>query len=46
VRQRKDGRRIEVFLKVSPIMDATGTVVGASKIARDITSADAIPNLS
>jgi PAS domain S-box-containing protein len=37
VRQCKDGRRIEVSLTVSPIMDATGTVVGASKIARDIT---------
>jgi PAS domain S-box-containing protein len=37
VRQNKDGRSIEVSLTVSPIMDATGTVVGASKIARDIT---------
>jgi PAS domain S-box-containing protein len=37
VRQRKDGRRIEVSLTVSPIIDAAGTVVGASKIARDIT---------
>jgi PAS domain S-box-containing protein len=37
LRQRKDGRRIEVSLTVSPIMDAGGTVVGASKIARDIT---------
>jgi PAS domain S-box-containing protein len=37
VRQRKDSRRIEVSLTVSPIMDATGAVVGASKIARDIT---------
>jgi PAS domain S-box-containing protein len=37
VRQRKDGRRVEVSLTVSPIIDATGKVVGASKIARDIT---------
>ena len=37
VRQHKDGRRIEISLTVSPIMDAAGTVVGASKIARDIT---------
>jgi PAS domain S-box-containing protein len=37
VRQHKDRRRIEVSLTVSPIMDATGTVAGASKIARDIT---------
>jgi PAS domain S-box-containing protein len=37
VRQRKDGRRIDISLTVSPIMDAAGTVVGASKIARDIS---------
>jgi PAS domain S-box-containing protein len=37
VRQCKDGRRIEMALTVSPIMDAAGTVVGASKIGRDIT---------
>jgi PAS domain S-box-containing protein len=37
VRQCKDGRRIEIALTVSPIMDAAGTVVGASKIGRDIT---------
>jgi PAS domain S-box-containing protein len=37
VRQRKDGRRIEIALTVSPIVDAAGGVAGASKIARDIT---------
>jgi PAS domain S-box-containing protein len=37
VRVRKDQRRIEVSLTVSPIRDATGRVIGASKIARDIT---------
>jgi PAS domain S-box-containing protein len=37
VRQRKDGRRAEISLTVSPIRDAAGTVVGASTIARDIT---------
>jgi PAS domain S-box-containing protein len=37
VRQRKDGRRIDISLTVSPIIDTAGTVVGASKIARDIT---------
>jgi PAS domain S-box-containing protein len=37
VRVRKDGRRIDVFLTVSPIKDAAGRVVGASAIARDIT---------
>ena len=37
VRRRKDGSRIDVSLTVSPIGDADGRVVGASKIARDIT---------
>jgi PAS domain S-box-containing protein len=37
VRQTKDGRLIEVSLTVSPVRDGTGRVVGASKIARDIT---------
>lgn len=37
VRRRKDGRLITVSLTVSPIMTPTGTVVGASKSARDIT---------
>lgn len=37
VRRRKDGRLIDVSLTISPIRDATGVIVGASKIARDIT---------
>ena len=37
VRQRKDGTLIDVSLTVSPLRDAAGRVVGASKIARDIT---------
>lgn len=37
VRLRKDGTRIHVSLTVSPIRDAEGRVIGASKIARDIT---------
>jgi PAS domain S-box-containing protein len=37
VRQRKDGSLIDISLTVSPIRDSTGKVVGASKIARDIT---------
>src|SRR5204863_9346215 len=37
VRQTKDGRRLNISLSVSPIRDSTGTIVGASKIARDIT---------
>jgi len=37
VRQRKDGSSVEISLTVSPIKDDGGRVVGASKIARDIT---------
>jgi PAS domain S-box-containing protein len=37
VRVRKDGRRIDVSVTISPIRDARGIIVGASKIARDIT---------
>jgi len=36
-RIRKDGRRIHVSLTVSPIRDASGRIIGASKIARDVT---------
>jgi PAS domain S-box-containing protein len=36
VRQRKDGCRIAISLTVSPILDGTGEVIGASKVARDI----------
>jgi len=38
IRQRKDGSRLPVSLGVSPVRDAHGTIVGASKIARDITA--------
>ena len=37
VRQRKDGKLIPISLMISPIRDTTGAVIGASKIARDIT---------
>lgn len=37
VRVRKDGTTIDVSLTISPVRDATGQIVGASKIARDIT---------
>ena len=37
VRQRKDGSLVEISLTVSPIKDAEGRTIGASKIARDIT---------
>ena len=39
VRRAKDGRLLNVSLTVSPLRDATGRVVGASKIARDTTQA-------
>jgi PAS domain S-box-containing protein len=37
VRLRKDGRCFPVSLSVSPIIDAGGTIIGACKIARDMT---------
>ena len=37
VRQRKDGSSIAVSLTVSPLKNAKGEIIGASKIARDIT---------
>jgi PAS domain S-box-containing protein len=37
VRRRKDGTRISVSLRVSPVRNAAGAIVGASKIARDIS---------
>ena len=36
-RMHKDGHRIHVSLSVSPIRDASGRIIGASKIARDVT---------
>ncbi len=37
VRVRKDGSPIDISLSVSPVRDATGRIIGASKIARDVT---------
>jgi PAS domain S-box-containing protein len=37
VRRAKDGHLLQISLTVSPIRDADGRVVGASKVARDIT---------
>jgi PAS domain S-box-containing protein len=37
IRQRKHGSLITISLTVSPVRDAEGTIVGASKIARDVT---------
>jgi PAS domain S-box-containing protein len=37
IRVTKDGRRVDISLSVSPLLDDAGHVVGASKVARDIT---------
>ena len=37
IRQTKDGRAIEVSVTISPVRDAAGRIMGASKIARDIS---------
>ena len=37
MRRRKDGTLLDVSLTISPVVDSQGQVVGASKIARDIT---------
>ena len=37
VRQRKDGSLLDISVTVSPIRNAEGEIVGASKVARDIT---------
>jgi PAS domain S-box-containing protein len=41
-RIRRDGQRLVVSLSISPIRDENGTVVGASKIARDVTDRKAL----
>lgn len=41
-RMRKDGRRIDVSLTVSPIRNSDGKVVGASSVARDVTEHNAM----
>jgi PAS domain S-box-containing protein len=38
LRRRQDGSPVEVSLTVSPIRDEAGRIIGASKIARDITA--------
>src|SRR5260370_32895090 len=37
VRMRKDGTKVDVSLSISPIKDSAGNIIGAAKIARDIT---------
>jgi len=36
-RRRKDGSLVDISLSISPVTDETGAIIGASKIARDIT---------
>ena len=38
VRVRKDGTQLDISLTISPVKDAAGKIIGASKIARDITA--------
>jgi PAS domain S-box-containing protein len=42
IRQRKDGTLIEISLSVSPIRTARGAIIGASKIARDVSKQKAL----
>lgn len=42
VRRTKEGRLIDISITVSPVRDAQGVIVGASKVARDITEKKAI----
>ena len=37
LRMRKSGEQVAVSLSISPVMDPSGAIVGAAKIARDIT---------
>src|ERR1700688_4299940 len=37
IRVRKDGTKLDISLSISPVRDAAGKIIGASKIARDIT---------
>ena len=37
VRRRKDGSQVEISVTVSPVVDKAGTIIGASKVARDIS---------
>ena len=44
VRRRQDGTPVRISLTVSPIKDAAGAIIGASKIARDITASERAAN--
>ncbi|HKV82449.1 MAG TPA: PAS domain S-box protein [Candidatus Sulfotelmatobacter sp.] len=38
LRRRKDGSLVDVSLTISPVKDSAGTIIGASKVARDISA--------
>lgn len=38
VRRRKDGELVEISLTISPIRDSSGRIIGAAKVAHDITA--------
>src|SRR5579864_4307058 len=38
LRRRKDGSLVDVSLTISPVKDSAGNIIGASKVARDITA--------
>ncbi len=42
IRVRKDGSRFHVSITISPVKDAHGNIIGASKIARDITARERV----
>ncbi len=42
IRLRKDGKRIDVSLSISPVRDESGQIVGAAKILRDISARKAL----
>ena len=42
IRRRKDGKLLNISLTISPIRDTSGKIIGASKIARDITDRKSI----
>jgi PAS domain S-box-containing protein len=44
VRQRKDGTQFDASVTISPVRDSCGRVIGASKVARDITAKNRAEN--
>ena len=41
VRRRKDGSLVDVAVTISPVFDAAGRIIGASKVARDVSDRQA-----